>query len=150
VPPTASPARFLIDDRLLIEELLVGLHLDADELWTTAYWYYRACRAATLGSAGHLSGPFQRLPHDRHATAVLSLLELPETIHIADARRVVPVMARISGRHPQLNLLNLEATAAATVLSATVRLSSAAAKGILPTILDAEGLSWTALPLHNE
>jgi hypothetical protein len=72
VPPTTRPVRTLIADRLLIEELVVGLHLDEAELWTTAYWYSRACRAATLGSAGHLSGPFQRLPHERHAAAVLS------------------------------------------------------------------------------
>lgn len=147
---TLAISRTLIDDRLLIEELLVGLHLDTAELWTTTYWYYRACRAATLGSAGHLSGPFERLPREHHATAVLSLLELPETIRIADARSVVPAMAHMASHHPQLNLLNLEVAASAAVLGATVALSAAGARGVLPAVLDAEGIAWTRLALPDE
>lgn len=144
------PVRVLIDDRLLIDELLIGLGLPGVELWTTATWYYRTCRAATLGTAGQLSGPFERLPAEHHAAAVLSLLELPETINLANPRHIVPAMARIASRHPQLNLLNLEAAATATVLSATVHLSPAAANGILPTILGAENIPWTSLNPHDQ
>ena len=32
----------MIDDRLLIEELLIGLAPDHVVLHTTSYWYYRA------------------------------------------------------------------------------------------------------------
>lgn len=51
----------VLDDRLLIEELLVGLDAGAVELHTTVNWYYRACRAADLGAGGHLSGSFLQL-----------------------------------------------------------------------------------------
>ncbi len=144
------PVRVLIDDRLLIDQLLIGLDLPGVELWTTATWYYRACRAAILGTAGQLSGPFQRLPAEHHAAAVLSLLELPETIRLANPRPIVPAMARIAGRHPQLNLLNLEAAATATFVGATVHLSPAAANGILPTILDAENIPWTSVTRRDQ
>jgi hypothetical protein len=56
-------------------------------------------------------------------------------------------MADISRRHPQLNLLNLEAVAAARVLGATVWLSEAAASGVLPGVLDAEGVQWTVVTI---
>jgi len=137
--------RFLLDDRLLIDELLVGLGLGADELWTTSYWYYRACRAAMLGAGGYLSGPFENLPPERHESAILSLLELPEAIRIDDPRRVVPLMAALSGRHPHLNILNLEVAAAAIHLGATVQLSPTTARGVLPPVLDAEGIAYAVV-----
>jgi hypothetical protein len=137
--------RFLLDDRLLIDELLVGLHLAADELWTTSYWYHRACRAATLGASGYLSGPFEHLPPEHHDSAVLSLLELPDAIRIDDPRRVVPVMVALSGRHRQLNLLNLEVAASALHLGAIVHLSPPSANGVLPPVLDAEGIEWVVV-----
>jgi len=51
-------------------------------------------------------------------------------------------MAEVSHRHPRLNLLNVEATAAARLLSARVVLSPSAAGGVLPGTLDAEGVAW--------
>jgi hypothetical protein len=56
-------------------------------------------------------------------------------------------MAELSERHPRLNLLNLEAAASARVMEAAVLLSSQAAKGVLPTVLDAEGISWDIVDL---
>lgn len=134
----------LLDDRLLIEELLVGLELGrrSPTLSTTAYWYYRACRAAVAGAGGHLSGPFERLPARQQEHAILSLLELREDIGLPDPRDTVPVMARLAGRYPKLNLLNLEAVAAAMELDAEVWLSTAAAAGVLPNVLDAEQVPW--------
>jgi hypothetical protein len=48
----AAPAVVVLDDRLLVEELLVGLPRRRRRLslYTTMYWYYRACRAATAGA----------------------------------------------------------------------------------------------------
>ena len=59
----ASSRKVVLDDRLLIEELLVGLRKARRrvELHTTSYWYYRACRAAAAGAGGYLSGPFEQL-----------------------------------------------------------------------------------------
>ena len=132
----------LLNDRLLIEEILAGLESAAGRLFTTPCWYYRACRAAVLGTSRHLSGPFEQLPIPHQESAVLALLQLPERIGFADPRDVVPAMASLSGRHRQLNLLNLEAAATASVLGATVLLSPPAADGILPAVLDAEGVAW--------
>lgn len=136
--------RVLLDDRLLIEQLLVGLDADNVELYTTTYWYYRACRASVAGAGGQLSGPFENLDRNEQERAILSLLELPDEIGLPAPRATVPAMARLALRHPRLNLLNLEAVAAATTLAATVWLSPPAARGVLPAVLDAEALAWTA------
>jgi hypothetical protein len=56
-------------------------------------------------------------------------------------------MVDVARRHPRLNLLNLEAVAVARLLSGTVWLSEEATKGILPPLLDAEGLVWRTIPL---
>ncbi|HEV8114763.1 MAG TPA: hypothetical protein VGP53_00890 [Acidimicrobiales bacterium] len=52
-------------------------------------------------------------------------------------------MVDLVSRHPRLNLLNLEAAAAARALDATVWLSPDAAEGILPGVLDAERIPWS-------
>lgn len=139
----------LVDDRLLIEELLVGLDLGRrrPSFFTTAYWYYRACRAAVAGAGGHLSGPFERLAAHQQAQAILSLLELRDDIGLPDPRRSVPVMADLARRHPQLNLLNLEAAAVALAMGAEVWLSPAATAGILPGVLESERVRWRTVDI---
>lgn len=143
----SSSDRVVLDDRLLIEQLLVGLDTNAAELYTTAYWYYRACRAAIAGAGGHLSGPFEHLDRNEQERAILSLLELPDDIRLPEPRTTVPVMAHIARRHPRLNLLNLEAVAIGEALDATLWLSPPAASGLLPAILDAEGIDWTTIAI---
>lgn len=96
------------------------------------YWYYRACRAAVAGAGGHLSGPFQELAVNEQRRAILSLVELREDVGLPDPRETVPAMVDIAGRHPRLNLLNLEAAAAARLLGATIWLSEPATAGTLP------------------
>ncbi len=136
----------ILDDRLLIEELLVGLDEEGDR-HTTTYWYYRACRAAVIGAGGHLSGPFLGLDAAHQKTAIRSLLSPPETIGLPDPRSTVPVMAELSERHPRLNVLNLEAAATGLVLDAIMLLSIEAARGVLPEILDAENISWRTVEI---
>ncbi len=138
--------RIILDDRLLIEELLVGLD-EQGVRHTTTYWYYRARRAAAGGAGGHLSGPFVGLDAGHQATAIRSLLLLPDTIGLPDPRSTVPVMAELSERHPRLDLLNLEAAATGLVLDATMLLSIDAARGVLPEILDAEHISWRTVEI---
>jgi hypothetical protein len=141
----------IVDDRLLIEELLVGLSKRRSVvLHTTFYWYYRACRAAALGAGGHLSGPFQQLQRDEQEHAILSLLELRSDILLPDPRPTVPLMAQIAKRHPRLNLLNLEAVAVGRLLGATVWLSTDAAGGLLPTALDQEQVARRAIPIRMD
>jgi hypothetical protein len=139
----------VLDDRLLIEELLLGLPAAAAalSLHTTTYWYYRACRSAVAGAGGHLSGPFQELADDEQGRAIISLLDLRPDIGLPDPRSTVPAMVDVARRHPRLNLLNLEAVAVALLLSGTVWLSEEATKGILPPVLDAEGVSWRTIAI---
>lgn len=136
----------VLDDRLLIEDLLMGLDLSG-EIYTTSYWYYRACRAAVAGAGGHLSGPFEQLDESHQAAAIRSLLDLREQVQLPDPRTTVPKMAELSERHPKLNLLNLEAVAAAVNLGATALLSPPSAEGVLPGVLDAEQVAWTVVEL---
>lgn len=136
----------VLEDRLLIEEILVGLG-EEGQRHTTACWYYRACRAAVGGARGHLSGPFLGLDASHQATAILSLLALPEAIGLPDPRSTVSVMAELSERHPRLNLLNLEAAATGLVLEATVLLSNETARGVLPEMLDAENIAWRSVEI---
>jgi hypothetical protein len=70
------------------------------------------------------------------------MLQLPEEIGLPQSRRVVPLMVAVAGRHPRLNLLNLEAAATAHMLQATIWLSPEAASGILRAVLESEGLDW--------
>lgn len=141
----ATAQRVVLDDRLLIEQLLVGLNTNVIDLHTTSYWYYRACRAAVAGAGGQLSGPFEQLDRGEQERAILALLELPDDIGLPEPRATVPAMAHVALRHPRLNLLNLEAVAAGLSLDAAVWLSPPSAQGVLPTALDAEGISWRTI-----
>ena len=142
----ATVSNVILDDRLLIEEILVGLKLEGN-LHTTSYWFYRACRAAVAGAGGHLSGPFLGLDEHRQASAIRSLLSLPDTITLPESRATVPLMAELSERHPRLNLLNLEAVAAGLVLDATILLSVESSHGVLLEILDLENIKWRTVEI---
>jgi hypothetical protein len=142
----ATVSNVILDDRLLIEEILVGLKFKAN-LHTTSSWFYRACRAAVAGAGGHLSGPFLGLDERRQASAIRSLLSLPDTISLPESRTTVPVMAELSERHPRLNLLNLEAAAAGLLLDATIFLSVEASNGVLPKTLDFENIKWRTIEI---
>jgi hypothetical protein len=95
-----------------------------------------------LGARGHLSGPFSDLGEDLQQEAIMSLLELREDILLPDPRMTVPTMARFAGSYPHLNLLNLEALATGLLLGATLWLSPESTNGVLPEILDQEGIAW--------
>ena len=47
-----------------------------------------------------------------------------------------------AGRYSKLNLINLEAAAAARLLDARVLLSPLSAAGVLPGVLEAESVAW--------
>jgi hypothetical protein len=141
-------SRSLIDDRLLIARL-VGerFRLPRVGLFTTSSWYYRACRAAVVGGSGQLSGPFARLAVDEQAAAIAAMLVLPHDIELPDPRLLVPEMVRMHQRHARLNVMNLEAVAAASLLEARVLLSSRASESVLPQVLEAEGLAWKVVTI---
>ncbi len=76
------------------------------------------------------------------------MLALPDNIGLPDPRPLVPLVVEVHRRHRQLNLLNLEATATAKLISGRVLLSPPAAQGKLPAILDDEGIGWNILDPH--
>jgi hypothetical protein len=51
-------------------------------------------------------------------------------------------MVGVASRHPRLNLLNIEATAAAIDTADVVWLSPRASEGVLPDVLNTEGVRW--------
>lgn len=119
---------------LLVDDQILSLVLrgeppaavaETDAIFTTGYWYVRLCHAV-LGVAdrpGALSSPFAALPPEARAQALAAVLELPEEIGLLSLRTLAPVIARLRARH-QLNILGMEALAAAVQLDARVILSA--------------------------
>jgi hypothetical protein len=139
----------LLDDRALVA-LLVGEKLPISRnlvRFTTSYFCFRACRAVVMGAGRHLSAPFERLDAERRSTVLERMLALPEDVGLPDPRPLVPRMVEVQRRHPHLNVLNTEATAAALLLNARVVLSSGNAAGQLGTALPAEGIAFQTVEL---
>ncbi len=133
---------------LLVDDQFLSVILRGDALparlqghhrtFTTGYWYVRLCQAV-LGVAerpGVLSGPFAALPEARLGQAVRAVLELPSEIGLLSLRELAPVIGRLRLNH-QLNILGVEALAAAVQLGATVALSARSPR--LEDALRAEG-----------
>jgi len=119
----------LVDDQvlslLLRGEPPAALVNAGDAIFTTGYWYVRLCQAV-LGAAdrpGALSSPFIALPPESRDHALAAVLELPEEIGLLSLRELAPVIARLRARY-QLNILGMEALAAAVQLDALVVLSA--------------------------
>jgi hypothetical protein len=131
---------------LLVDDQHLGRLLRGDPppvpgpVFTTGYWYVRLCQAVLVAGerTGTLSRPFDALPPDRRARAVAAVLELPASIGLLSLRTLAPLIAELRGRHG-LNILGVEALAAAVHLGADVYLS-APSPG-LEEALRAEGLT---------
>lgn len=116
----------------LIDDQLLGAVLRGEPppaagtaVFTTGYWYVRLCQAV-LGASdrpGVLSGPFEALPVEDRDRAIQALLELPEAIGLVSLRELAPTIGQLRRRH-QLNILGLEALAAALHLEADVYLAA--------------------------
>lgn len=135
----------LVDDRRLGAILRGGPAPDPDaEVFTTGSWYVRLCQAvlAAASRPGKLSGPLADLPEPTRSRAIEALLELPDTIGLVSLRDLGPTIGRLRARH-QLNILGMEALAAAVHLDAHVYLSSSSPK--LEAALVAEDLATTVL-----
>ena len=111
------------------------------------YFYFRACRAVVAGVGVQLSGPFERLDRDRRAASLEQMLNLPDEVGLPDSRHLVPVMAGMHRRHPNLSLLNIEAAAAALMLGAKMVLSPPTASGQLAAVLPLEHITFQTVDL---
>jgi hypothetical protein len=135
----------LLDDQLL-SRILRGAAPPRRRtpVFTTGYWYVRLCHAV-LGAAdrtGVLSGPFAALPQSGRERALRSLLELPESIGLLSLRDLGPLIGQQRNRH-DLNILGMEALAAAVHLGADVYLSASSPR--LEAALQAEGRRVTVV-----
>jgi hypothetical protein len=132
----------VIDDQLLSivlrGERLPGQLDSSGPIFTTGYWYVRLCQAAlgVVDGPGALSRPFEAFPPDRRERALAAVLELPDEIGLISLRELGPVIAQLRARY-QLNILSIEAVAAAVHLDATVALSTSSPR--LEAALAAEG-----------
>lgn len=115
----------LIDDHLLLRILLgdepSDLRPSGAELATTGLWYHRLCRALTnktvVGSLSRqLGGVNDAVAHD----VIGAVIELPETISLVSLRSLGWPMGQLVAQGARLNLLSLEALAAARHLSAEI------------------------------
>ena len=114
----------LVDDRVL-SGLLRGVsppHPD-ESVYTTGCWYVRLCQAALSSPiSGALSGSFTELPPRLLPGALQTLLELPDDIGLVSLRTLAPLIGQLRTRHRKINLLSVEALAAALYLNADVYL----------------------------
>jgi hypothetical protein len=120
----------LLDDHLLLRVLLDDepstLRPAAATIATTGLWYHRLCRAvadaAVVGSISRRLGAVD----DVVASGVLSaVVDLPDTIEMVSFRTLGWPMGELVHAGARLNLLSLEALAAARHLSADVCLAEA-------------------------
>lgn len=129
----------LIDDQWLGRVLLGADPPIAEaDVFTTGYWYVRLCQAVLGASerSGVLSSPFSGLPPRLRSAALEGLLSLPDTIGLLSLRELAPSIGRLRERY-DLNILGMEALAAATRLEANVFLSAPSPR--LVTALETEG-----------
>jgi len=120
----------LLDDHLLLRVLLGDepstLRPGGATIATTGLWYHRLCRAladnAVIGSMSRRLGAVD----DTVATDVLgAVIELPDTIELVSLRTLGWPMGELVHAGARLNLLSLEALAAARHLTAEVCLAAA-------------------------
>jgi hypothetical protein len=135
----------LVDDHLLFATLRgqepTDLRTADTTLWTTGLWHHRLCRG--LVDRG-VRGTFSRRLGDESeavaAQAVASAVQLPPDIGSIALRHLAWPMAQIVGAGHRLNLLALEALAAAEALDATICLAPANQAPTLVAAADARGV----------
>jgi hypothetical protein len=118
----------LLDDHLLLQVLLApdGIGpLVEGPLATTGLWYHRLGRALlaspVLGSMSRRLGDVDEV---LAAGAVAAVTTLPDDIELVSLRTLAGPMARLVAEGTRLNLLSLEAVAAANHLGATIHLAA--------------------------
>ncbi len=120
----------VVDDALLLAVVAersagsVAQFTDAagrGEVFTTGSWYWRLTRAMARPGRGVLSRTLGAMSEHERSRVAGVLVELPAEIGLLSLRRLVPVMAALSG---QFNLLTAEAVAAAVVLGGNIAVTT--------------------------
>lgn len=118
----------LIDDHLLLRVLLgeepPTLRPSGAAIATTGLWYHRLCRAlADEKVIGSISRQLGAVEDDVAAAVLGTVIDLPDTIELISLRTLSWPMGKLVHSGARLNLLSLEALAAARQLSAEVCLA---------------------------
>jgi len=118
----------LVDDHLLVRLLLgdepTDLRSPDTEIATTGLWYHRLCRAlADQSVVGSMSRRLGAVDDNVAAGVLASVVELPESIQLISLRTLGWPMAELVHAGARLNLLSLEALAAARHLPAEIWLA---------------------------
>jgi hypothetical protein len=119
----------LIDDHLLLRVLLDdeprGLRPAGAALATTGLWYHRLARALAEDTVvGSLSRRLDGIDAGLVAATIGAVIELPDALALVSLRTVAWPMADLLRTGTRLNLLSLEALAAARHLEAEVCLAA--------------------------
>jgi hypothetical protein len=120
----------IVDDHLLLR-LLLGeeppdLRGPGARIFTTGLWYHRLCRAVSSQAVtGAMSRRLGRAHRDVAASAARAITALPETIGLMSLRDLAWPMAQLLKEGVRLNLVSLEALAAADHHGAELCLAAA-------------------------
>jgi len=118
----------VIDDHLLLRLILDdeprSLRPRGAELFTTGLWYHRLCGALSDEAViGAMSSSLVAVTEELAQAAIASVIELPEPIGLLSLRALGWPMAELVSSGTRLNLLSLEALAAADHLGAELCLA---------------------------
>jgi hypothetical protein len=118
----------LVDDHLLLRVLLSDeppmLRPTGAAIATTGLWYHRLCRAlADRAVVGALSRRLGAVDDEIAAGVLGAVIDLPDTIELVSLRTLGWPMAELVHGGARLNLLSLEALAAARHLAADLCLA---------------------------
>lgn len=118
----------LLDDHLLLRVLLddepASLRRPGTGLATTGLWYHRLCRALSdRAVVGSLSQRLGSVDDDVGSAVLGAVVDLPDHIELVSLRSLGWPMGELVHQGARLNLLSLEAVAAAQHLLAHVCLA---------------------------
>jgi hypothetical protein len=120
----------VVDDHLLLRILLddepLELRPGGGRVFTTGLWYHRLCRSLGDRSVvGVFSRALGRADAPVAAKAIEAVTRLPDSIDLLSLRELAWPMARLVDDGVRLNLMSLEALAAAEHLDAELCLAVA-------------------------
>ena len=142
----------IVDDHLLLQILLNGeppnFRAPGARILTTGLWYHRLCRAVSNPEVtGAMSRRLGRADPVVAASAARAITTLPETIGLVSLRELAWPMAQLLQDGVRLNLMSLEALAAAEGQGAEICLAAADEN---PQLLDAAASRGTPARLVGD
>jgi len=141
----------VVDDHLLLAVLLgrepTALRRGDARIATTGLWYHRLCRAVNDSTvAGSMSRRLSGLAPAAALAAIASVVRLPADIEMVSLRTLGWPMAELLSGGLRLNLLSLEAIAAARVLDAEMCLAAVNRNEALIDAAHTLGLNVRTIP----